>query len=204
MCGTGTRADIDLKIKVETSEGTEELKLEKENFDVLQVLEIPVNDTVKITTSGKGEAIGQVVKRFNLPEADKSEDILSIDVNYDATEVEVDDQITVSVSLSFNPPIPMEAGMTVLDISIPTGFVPVTDTISEIVDSEENFKRYEIAGRKVIFYIENLLSGDTLNFSFKAQAMYPVKAKGVSSQAYSYYQPEITGETLSDDIVVTD
>ncbi len=201
--GTGARADIDLKIKIETSAGTERLSLRKENFDVLQVVEIPVDDTVEISTTGKGEAIAQVVKRFNLPEAEKTEeDILKIDVNYDATEVEVNDLINISVELSFNPPVPMEAGMTVLDISIPTGFAPDNESITRLVEQQEKFKRYEVAGRKVIFYIENLFSGDTLNFSFKARAMYPVRAKGVSSQAYAYYQPEITGETLSDDVVV--
>ena len=45
-------------------------------------------------------------------------------------------------------------------------------------------------------------NGETLDFSFQARAMYPVRAKGVSSRAYSYYQPEISGETLSSDIVV--
>ncbi len=201
--GTGARADIDLDIKIETNAGTERLSLRKDNFDVLQVVEIPVNDTVKISTTGKGEAIAQVVKRFNLPEAEKTEeDILKIAVDYDATEVEVNDLINISVALSFNPPVPMEAGMTVLDISIPTGFAPDNESITRLVEGQEKFKRYEVAGRKVIFYIENLFSGDTLNFSFKARAMYPVRAKGVSSQAYAYYQPEITGETLSGDIVV--
>jgi CD109 antigen len=70
------------------------------------------------------------------------------------------------------------------------------------VEQNEKFKQYEIAGRKVIFYIENLFSGDVLEFDFQARAMYPVKAKGVSSTAYAYYQPEITGETLSSDITV--
>jgi CD109 antigen len=203
--GTGARADIDLDIEVETTVGTTQLTLNQENFDVLQIVEIPVNDIITIKTEGKGEAIAQVVKRFNLPEATGTEeDILKIDVNYDATEVAVNDLITVSVHLSFNPPTPMEAGMTVLDISIPTGFVAVTDTIAELVAQNENFKRYEIAGRKVIFYIENLLPGDTLDFSFEAQAVYPVKAKGVSSQVYFYYQPEITGETLGSDITVVE
>jgi CD109 antigen len=113
-----------------------------------------------------------VVKRFNLPEAQESEDdILKIDVSYDATEVAVNDQITVAVHLSFNPPVPMEAGMTVLDISIPTGFAAVTETITELVAQNENFKRYEIAGRKVIFYIENLKTGDTLDFTFQARLL---------------------------------
>jgi len=201
--GTGARADIELDIEVKTSAGTTTLSLTPENFDVLQIVEIPVNDVIEIKTTGKGEAIAQVVKRFNLPEAGTTEDdIIKIDVTYDATEVEVNDRITVSVHLSFNPPVPMEAGMTVLDISIPTGFAPVTETIAELVAQNENFKRYEIAGRKVIFYIENLKPGDTLDFSFQAVAVYPVKAKGVASQAYAYYQPEITGETLSVDITV--
>jgi CD109 antigen len=203
--GTGARADIDLDIEVKTSTGTTALSLTPENFDVLQIVEIPINDVVEIKTTGKGEAIAQVVKRFNLPAAGTTEeDILKIDVTYDATEVEVNDQITVSVHLSFNPPVPMEAGMTVLDISIPTGFAPVTETIAELVAKNENFKRYEIAGRKVIFYIENLQPGDTLDFSFQAVAVYPVKAKGVASQAYAYYQPEITGETLGVDITITE
>jgi len=202
---TGARADIDLDIEVRTSTGTTNLSLTQENFDVLQIVEIPVNDIVEIKTEGKGEAIAQVVKRFNLPEAGTTEeDILKIDISYDATEVSVNDLLTVSVHLSFNPPVPMEAGMTILDISIPTGFAPVTESIAELVEQDEQFKRYDIAGRKVIFYIENLLPDDTLDFTFQAIAVYPVKAKGVSSQAYAYYQPEITGETLGTDIVVTE
>lgn len=202
--GTSARADIDLDIEVASSAGTKKLEIKQDNFDILQVVEIPVNDTVRITTSGRGEAIAQVVKRFNLPEAEPASDILTIDVSYDANQVSVNDLININVELSFNPPVPMEAGMTVLDISIPTGFTALTDSIEKLVESRENIKRYDIAGRKVIFYIENLLPGDTISFTFQAQAMYPVRAKGVASQAYSYYQPEISGETLGTDIVVTD
>ena len=71
------------------------------------------------------------------------------------------------------------------------------------MEQEEQIKRYEVAGRKVVFYIENMFQGDRLTFSFSVQAMYPVKAKGVSSQAYSYYQPNIRGETLSEDVTVS-
>ena len=123
-------------------------------------------------------------------------------MDYDTTEVEVSDLVTVSVELGFAPPIPMEAGMIVLDISVPTGFEAVAETIAGVVEAEARIKRYELAGRKVIFYIENMLPGDRISFSFKVKATYPVKAKGVSSQAYSYYQPELMGETLSEDITV--
>ncbi len=199
---TGTRADVDLTINVESSEFSKEIRITQENFDVLQVVEVPISDQVEITAQGKGEAICQVVRRFNLPQAEAGEGILKISVDYDTTEVMVNDLVTVSVELEFNPPQPMEAGMVVLDVSVPTGFTPVMESIADVVEREEKIKRYETAGRKVIFYIENMLPGDSLTFSFKVQAMFPVKAKGVSSQAYSYYQPDIRGETLGEDVTV--
>jgi hypothetical protein len=32
--------------------------------------------------------------------------------------------------------------------------------------------------------------------------MFPVKAKGVTSLVYSYYQPDIRGETLGEEVTV--
>jgi CD109 antigen len=199
---TGARADVDLTMSVKGAGIDKQLRITQENFDVLQVIELPINEEIEVSVTGKGEAVGQVVRRFNLPEAEQGEEILKVSVDYDVTEVEVNDLVTVSVELEFNPPEPMEAGMVVLDISVPTGFTPVTESIIEAVDKEVKIKRYEVAGRKVIFYIENMLPGDKVSFRFDVRAMYPVKAKGVSSQAYSYYKPEIKGETLSGDITV--
>jgi CD109 antigen len=165
---------------------------------------MPVDERIEISATGKGEAIAQIVRRFNIPDADTGISIMTIDVDYDVTEVEVNDLVTVSVDLAFNPPEPMEAGMVVADVSIPTGFTAVTDTITEAVASEAKLKRYEIAGRKVIFYIENMFPGDRVAFSFQVKATYPVKAKGVSSEVYSYYKPDIRGETLGTEVTVTE
>ncbi len=142
------------------------------------------------------------MRRFNVPEIPPHEEVLKVSVDYDANQVAVNDLVKVSVSLEFNPPVPMEAGMVVLDVSVPTGFAPVKETIDAVLAKEKKIKRYDIAGRKVIFYIENMLPEERLSFSFSVKALYPVKAKGVSSQAYSYYKPEIKGETLSRDITV--
>ncbi|HEY94930.1 MAG TPA: alpha-2-macroglobulin [Dehalococcoidia bacterium] len=201
---SGTRSDVDLEVSIETTGIVKQIKINQENFDVLQVVEVPVNENINLSVSGKGEAIAQVVKRYNMPETGAAEEILKVDVNYDATQVEVNDLVKVSASVEFNPPEFMEAGMVVLDVSIPTGFVPVTDSIIEVVEDDENIKRYEVAGRKVIFYIENMMPGDRIAFSFYVMAQYPVKAKAVTSQAYSYYKPEIRGETLGKDMVVSD
>ncbi len=200
---TGTRADVDLTITISTEGVSKQLRLTQDNFDVLQVVAIPVDREVEIGVTGKGEAVAQVVRRYNLPEAERGEEILSIDVDYDVTDVEVNDLVTVSVELAFNPPVPMTAGMIVADISVPTGFTPVAETIAAAVEGEASIKRYDVAGRKVIFYIEDMFTGDRISFTFQARAMYPVKARGVSSEVYSYYKPEIRGETLGEDVIVT-
>jgi len=92
--------------------------------------------------------------------------------------------------------------MTVLDISVPTGFVPVEEMLDEAVDSDPHIMRYDVAGRKVIFYSQDLAPGEEVEFEFKALACYPVRAKGVTSKAYSYYKPEWEGETLSQAVVI--
>ena len=44
--------------------------------------------------------------------------------------------------------------------------------------------------------------GQRITFDFQVRALYPVKAKGVLSTAYSYYQPDIRGETLGAAVTV--
>lgn len=129
--------------------------------------------------------------------------IFQLDVQYSAAEIEVNDLITITARITFNPPEPMEAGMTVLDVAVPTGFAPETPSIDNLVQQQGGkIKRYDVAGRKVIFYIENMQPGDRLQFAFQARALFPVKAQAVTSQAYSYYKPEWKGEVLAGAMVV--
>jgi CD109 antigen len=200
---TDARADVDLTVRITAPGFEKELKVTAENFDVLQIVEVPINLQIEIATTGQGEAIGQVVRRFNLPQAENEQQIININVNYDTTQVEVNDLVNVSVSVEFNPQEPIESGMVVLDISVPTGFAPVAETLDRLLEQEARIKRYEIAGRKVIFYIENMFTGDKISFGFQVVALHPVKAKAVSSLAYSYYKPELRGETLGQEITVS-
>jgi CD109 antigen len=201
---TDARADVDLTVKIDAGDEEKQLRIRQDNFDVLQIVEVPVNEEITIDVEGRGEAIAQVLERFNLPQAEEGEQILKIDVDYDTTQVEVNDLVEVSVRLEYNPPLPMKAEMIVLDVSVPTGFAAVKESVAKVIDSNDQIKRYEIAGRKVIFYIEDMMPGDEISFSFDVKALYPVTAKGVASQAYSYYNPDIKAETLSAGIVVTD
>ncbi|MDP2949906.1 MAG: alpha-2-macroglobulin, partial [Chloroflexota bacterium] len=198
----GVSADVDLDVTVRAGGQTSRLHIDQENFDVLQMVEVPLDADVEVEVAGKGQVVVQVVTRFNLPKPEKEEEVFDIDVDYGTEQVAVDDIITVSVNVRFNPPEPVEAGMVVLDVAVPTGFAPVGESIDAVVNGNSKMKRYEVTGRKVIFYIEDMKPGESLSFEFQAKALYPVKAKGAASQAYSYYKPEWKGEALGQEISV--
>ncbi|MDD5189654.1 MAG: alpha-2-macroglobulin family protein [Dehalococcoidales bacterium] len=202
-----SRADVDLTVTLKGAGIDKTLAINASNFDVLQTVEVGINGQITMTVTGKGDAIGQLVRRYNVPAADATPaaQMLKVDVTYDTTEVEVNDLVNVNVNLGFNP-LPelniAEAGMIVVDVSIPTGFEAVRDSIVAITEQMPNIKRFEIAGRKVIFYVENMKPGDKIAYRFQVKALYPVKAKGVMTSAYSYYTPDIKGETLSAAVTV--
>ena len=132
-------------------------------------------------------------------------DMFQIEVDYSADHVAVDDIIDITASLMFNPPgnQAADAGMIVLDVAIPTGFAPVDETLRTPVQEVPQVKRREVAGRKVVLYIEDLGPGESLVLPFKARAQYPVRAQPVSSQVYSYYNPDWRAETLGSRVTVT-
>ena len=197
------RADVDMNVTIKSGNWTKEVRVTPENADVLQVVEIPLGNDVTVEAKGKGQVVGQAVRRFNVPEPQQKElSAFQIKVDYGADKVEVNDTIDISTTVKFTPPTPMEAGMVVLDIAVPTGFAPVEESIVAMKNKEPKLKRHDVAGRKVILYIEDMSPNETLSFTFQARALYPVKAQAVTSQAYSYYNPELKGESLGGEIVV--
>ena len=196
------RSDVDLTVKVTGGGLDRVIRITPENFDVLQVIELPADQQISVNASGRGEAMAQVVTRFNIAEPEETEPIIKVDVKYDATEVEVNDLVNVTATISFNPPEFIESGMVVLDISVPTGFTPVIESIDAAIKAVPIIKRYDIAGRKVIFYLDEIKAGQIIIITFQVKATYPVKAKGAVSQVYAYYQPELKGEIIGVDMTV--
>lgn len=188
--------DTNLKVTLVAGDVSKVIQISSENFDVTQVVEVPAGVSVRLDAQGKGEAVVQAVLRYNLVEAEKVASVFDIEVDYSTAQVAVNDVIDVNVALTFDPPEPIKAGMTVLDVSVPTGFAAVEESLGKLLE-QPKVKRYDVAGRKVIVYLEDMIPGETVNFSFQALALYPVRGKGAASAAYAYYAPEWRGETVS-------
>lgn len=109
-----------------------------------------------------------IVQRSNMPEVElPTVKMFDIDVQYSADHVAVDDILEITARFAFTPPANLpggapDVGMVVIDVAAPTGFAPVVDTVSALVGDNAQVKRYDIVGRKVILYLEDLLPDDTL------------------------------------------
>ena len=200
------RAEIDATVSLSAGSWRKELRLTPQSADVMQLIELPLDEpesVVALAVQGKGQVQAQVVRRFNLPSAaPAAQSAFQIEVRYDADEVAVDDLLTIEATVTFTPPEPIAAGMTVLDLAVPTGFAAETNSLQDLQAREPRLKRFDLAGRKVIFYIEDMRPNDRLILSFRARALFPVKAQAGQSQAYAYYRPEWRGEALAGALTV--
>ena len=199
--------DVEMTVELTAGEWNRQVSVNSDNGDVVQIVEVPPFDSVRIEAAGSGQAVAQVVHRYNVPEVEREAvEMFSIEVDYGADHVAVDDLIDISATVTFTPSedLNVGAGMVVLDVAVPTGFAPVDESVRAIVADVELVKRRETAGRKVIFYIEDLVPAQPLRLQFQARAQYPVRAQPVTSQVYSYYTPQWRGETLGGAVIVAE
>jgi len=197
------RADVDATVRLRAGTWQKEARVAPQNADVLQIFEVPLGGPVSVEVAGKGQVVLQSVRRFNVPDAaERRQSVFQLKVDYGTAQVDVDDLIDVTATVRYTPPEPIPAGMVVLDVAVPTGFAPETPTLDDLAKRQAKVKRYDVAGRKVVFYVEDMAPEEEITLSFKARALYPVRAQAVASQAYSYYRPDWKGESLGGALVV--
>ena len=195
----------DMTITLKSGDWNEEVKIDAANADIVQVVSVPVGEDIQLVSEGSGEAVVQVVHRFNRPEADvQPVEIFTLDVDYSPDRVQVDDVISVSATVGFVPPADLDVGMVVLEIAVPTGFSPDVDTLEALANDNANIRRYEIAERKVVLYLEDLVVNETFDVVFAAKALHSIITKPGASKVYSYYNPQWRAESLSDSVIVED
>jgi len=167
--------------------------VDKSNFDVLQIAELPAVAGIELSAAGSGEARFQCVRIFNVSLTNQTiENGMAIQVTYDANSVHVDDIVNVNAVVNYFGQAG-ESGMMIVDIGVPTGFSPVQESLDSLIEAGI-VSRVEVAGRKVILYIEGLTYGQLRTFTFQVKARFPVRALIPDSRAYLYYEPQIRAE----------
>jgi CD109 antigen len=194
----------DLEVDLSVVSGSDTLftvRVDSSNYDLSHSFDLPLGVPLELRSNGRGNVGYQVVKRYHVPGGilPPARDML-IDVAYDASHIEVDDQLDVRVTLKYTGEKP-KTGMVIADIGIPTGFEAVRSSLDALVEAK-TVSRVEQAGRKVIFYIDFLESGKPLGFAFQILALYPVRAEGPISRAYEYYDAKVNAFHRQDSVTI--
>ena len=86
---------------------------------------------------------------------------------------------------------------------MPPGFTVLSEDLSALVAKYKDLpkgstlpilSRYELTGRQILVYTNNLQAGVPLTFSYRLQARFPLSAQTPASAAYDYYNPAVSGE----------
>jgi hypothetical protein len=64
-------------------------------------------------------------------------------------------------------------------------------------------ERYELTGRQILVYISNLSHEQSISFSYRLRARFPLVAQTPASSAYDYYNPDIAGQARPQVLTVT-
>jgi uncharacterized protein YfaS (alpha-2-macroglobulin family) len=197
------------------------VRISPENFDVVQVLtfddiNIGRDNKIEIKVMGEGNLMYQIAGSYYLPwdvlpmypELVETYDLVTIEVDYDRTELAVDDTVTVNVKVGLNDG---SAESAIIDLGLPPGFVVETGDLAALVayyndvpDSYEfpKIERFELTGRQIIIYLTNLRSDHNLDFSYRLRAKFPLRAQAPASNVYDYYNPDTSGLSTPQTLVV--
>ena len=158
---------------------------------------------MRIEVEGKGNLMYQVTARYYVPwelVPPEEREAMTINVRYDRTDLQVDDTVRVDVTAKLN--LEGTAKMVVLDLGIPPGFEVQAEDLSARVQQDlqkgeeypgATVKRFDLTGRQIIVYLENLSYGEPISFHYGLRAKYPLRVKTPASTAYDYYNPEQVG-----------
>ncbi len=216
--------NVDASITITLDGGQEKtIQVNRQNFDVVQMItfdDVPVGRpaVIEISAVGEGNLMYQVSGSYYLPwesvslypELIEINDLVSIDVRYDRTELAVDETVRVDVTVSLNQP-GGRAEWALIDLGLPPGFTVETGDLQALVarydDTPKDYpfptiQRYELTGRQLLVYIGNLSEGNPLSFSYHLRAKFPLRAQTPASSAYDYYNPDTSGEQAPQTLTV--
>jgi len=175
------------------------LTVNASNSDVLQQVDLALytiegaND-IQIEFDGTGSLLYQIAGEYYLPwgpDVQQPSDVLSIDVSYDRTQLEVNDRVTATASVSNNTDARLD--MVMVDLGVAPGFDVITDGLTAAVNAGK-VSRFELTGRQIIVYLYGLDPQETLSFSYELEARMPLTAQTPPSVAYLYYDPAVSSD----------
>ncbi|MFH0802883.1 MAG: MG2 domain-containing protein [bacterium] len=180
--------------------GEETCSITPEDYDIFRLFDFGSEtkngeNTVELNYNGSGDCYYQAVARYYIPwnqVADGARDeTLRVGVSYDRATLSQNDFLTCRVQVKNLVKKPLQ--MIIVDLGVPPGFEVQTADLEELV-TLKRIKKYTLSARQIIAYLEGMSPLESLDFSYRLRAKFPIRAKSPQSRVYEYYNPE-TGST---------
>jgi uncharacterized protein YfaS (alpha-2-macroglobulin family) len=126
---------------------------------------------------------------------------LAIQVEYDRSELPVDERLRVTATVVNQMPQP--APMVMLDLPIPPGF-EVEREDWDAMQADGTIARYEITPRQILVYLRQLQAGERLELEYRLRATMPVRVKVPDGEVYEYYNPRLRARGGGTQLTVQD
>ncbi|XP_006818919.1 C3 and PZP-like alpha-2-macroglobulin domain-containing protein 8 [Saccoglossus kowalevskii] len=188
--------------------------LNKDNIKVMQTARIPtVPTTLFVNADGEGCALLQIDVKYNIPDP-TANPAFKLDIqmqekrkkkqhgktrmnrsalkeSYIETNDLIGNDYKVTIEICTRWLHAGSSNMAVIEASLLTGFRPDTETLEKLLlNRHTGVKRYDVDGRMVIFYFDEISSQCLTCVSFEAFRDYVVgKTKPVPVKVYDYYEP---------------
>ena len=183
-----------------------QIKVTPEDSDVMRLLDLGEQtqkgaNTVALEIDGEGSMLYQIVGRYYVPWSVRPgpEEPMTIEVAYDKTELAVNDLVTASVKVTNHRPA--AAQMVIVDLGIPPGFQVTVPDLEKLVE-DGVVEKYELTGRQIILYFEEIAASAAIEFAYSLRAKFPLRAQTPRSRVYQYYNPEVSGAAAPEELVV--
>jgi hypothetical protein len=178
----------------------ETLRLTPENNDLLHQfvfkgIDAQSANSVQLKFDGTGGLAYQVVGRYFTPWEEKpATEALSIDVAYDRAKLAQDDIAAATVTVRNN--LAKTANMIMVDLGIPPGFDLLSEDLQTLEEKSAGGKaggleKFSLTATQAILYFTALAPNQTVTFTYRLRAKYPIRAKTFASKVYEYYDPDV-------------
>ncbi len=198
------RPQPDATIGVSLNGGSmQSIRITPENADVVQVIAFddgvrPGENRISLRMSGQNteNLVYQVTAQSYVPWVSLppvSASPIDIGVTYDRDNLMTGDELQASVVITLNRQTKTQ--WAIVDLGVPPGFDVVTEDLDELIRQSSQLvtkiRRYELTGRQIVLYMENL--DYKISFGYRLRAKFPLKAQVPPSSVYDYYNPEVSG-----------
>jgi hypothetical protein len=159
------------------------------------------HNVIELQFTGMGSLGYQVVSTHFVPwgKQDRPAEPLTISLSYDRNRIKVDETVKATAVLTKNDAD--LRGMVLVSLGIPPGFDVLTEDL-DLLKSQKAIASYELTGRQVIVYLNELPAGESWVVEYRLKARYPVKAQTGESEVRMYYRGDVRSTAAPGELIV--